>query len=68
MVATWLAVVGRPIVSFFLFLWPRRGRNPATVWGDKEFLLSATYFIILALLAARMHDDAFSTSLARKGY
>ena len=31
---TRLAVVDRLIVSFFLFLWPRRGRNPATVWGD----------------------------------
>ena len=33
-VAPRLAVVDRLIVSFFLFLWPRRGRNPATVWGE----------------------------------
>ena len=33
-VAPRLAVVDRLVVSFFLFLWPRRGRNPATVWGD----------------------------------
>ena len=37
-VAPRLAVVDRLSsshrYSFFLFLWPRRGRNPATVWGD----------------------------------